>query len=98
MKHKDARVKSQEHEEKGSVEYDLQRKWKIWLQTVLRSVRMLEEGNRLAKLYGAENVFDFSLGNPNVPAPAAVKKAIPRDSGRGRPDRTSRIYEQQCRI
>lgn len=37
---------------------------------------MFEEGNRLAKLYGAENVFDFSLGNPNVPAPAAVKNAI----------------------
>ena len=37
---------------------------------------MFEEGNRLAKLYGAENVFDFSLDNPNVPAPAAVKKAI----------------------
>ena len=28
---------------------------------------MFEEGNRLAKLYGAENVYDFSLGNPNVP-------------------------------
>lgn len=27
---------------------------------------MFEEGNRLAKLYGAENVYDFSLGNPNV--------------------------------
>ena len=37
---------------------------------------MFEEGNRLAKLYGPENVFDFSLGNPNVPAPEAVKKAI----------------------
>ena len=37
---------------------------------------MLEEGNRLAEIYGAENVFDFSLGNPNVPAPEAVKKAI----------------------
>lgn len=37
---------------------------------------MFEEGNRLAKLYGQENVFDFSLGNPNVPAPEAVKKAI----------------------
>ena len=30
---------------------------------------MFEEGNRLAKIYGAENVYDFSLGNPNVPAP-----------------------------
>ena len=37
---------------------------------------MFEEGNRLAKLYGKENVYDFSLGNPNVPAPAAVKQAI----------------------
>ena len=37
---------------------------------------MFEEGNRLAKLYGRENVFDFSLGNPNVEAPQAVKEAI----------------------
>ena len=37
---------------------------------------MFEEGNRLAGIYGAENVFDFSLGNPNVPAPPQVKEAI----------------------
>lgn len=37
---------------------------------------MFEEGNRLAKIYGKENVYDFSLGNPNVPAPQAVKDAI----------------------
>ena len=37
---------------------------------------MFEEGNRLAKIYGPENVFDFSLGNPNVPAPVQVKEAI----------------------
>ncbi len=37
---------------------------------------MFEEGNRLASIYGRENVYDFSLGNPNVPAPAAVKDAI----------------------
>ena len=37
---------------------------------------MFEEGNRLAKIYGAENVYDFSLGNPNVPAPAEVNEAI----------------------
>lgn len=37
---------------------------------------MFEEGNRLAGIYGKENVFDFSLGNPNVPAPASVKDAI----------------------
>jgi len=37
---------------------------------------MFEEGNRLAKIHGAENVYDFSLGNPNVPAPAEVGTAI----------------------
>ena len=37
---------------------------------------MFEEGNRLAALHGKENVYDFSLGNPNFPAPEAVKKAI----------------------
>jgi len=37
---------------------------------------MFEEGKRLAGIYGAENVYDFSLGNPNVPAPEAVKQAI----------------------
>ena len=37
---------------------------------------MFEEGNRLAQVYGRENVFDFSLGNPNVPAPQEVKDAI----------------------
>lgn len=37
---------------------------------------MFEEGKRLAGIYGAENVFDFSLGNPNVPAPEEVKQAI----------------------
>lgn len=37
---------------------------------------MFEEGTRLAKIYGAENVYDFSLGNPNVPAPESIKNAI----------------------
>ena len=37
---------------------------------------MFEEGNKMAEKYGAENVYDFSLGNPNVPAPEAVNRAI----------------------
>jgi len=37
---------------------------------------MFEEGNRLAKIFGAENVFDFSIGNPNVKPPDRVKTAI----------------------
>ena len=37
---------------------------------------MFEEGNRMAEIYGRENVYDFSLGNPNVAAPKEVKQAI----------------------
>ena len=37
---------------------------------------MFEEGNRMAKIYGKDKVYDFSLGNPNVPAPEKVKQAI----------------------
>ncbi len=37
---------------------------------------MFEEGKKLAALYGEENVYDFSLGNPNLPAPAEVAEAL----------------------
>lgn len=38
--------------------------------------QMFEEGKKLEKQYGKENVYDFSLGNPSIPAPASIKKAI----------------------
>lgn len=38
--------------------------------------KMFEEGNRLAKIYGRENVYDFSLGNPNIPAPESINESI----------------------
>lgn len=37
---------------------------------------MFEEGKKMAACYGAENVYDFSLGNPSAEPPKAVKKAI----------------------
>lgn len=37
---------------------------------------MFEEGARMAREFGRENVYDFSLGNPSVPAPAEVGRAI----------------------
>lgn len=37
---------------------------------------MFEEGKRLAEIHGAENVYDFSLGNPSVEAPSEIKEAI----------------------
>ena len=36
---------------------------------------MFEEGKRMAAVYGRENVYDFSLGNPNVPV-TQVTEAI----------------------
>lgn len=38
--------------------------------------RMFEEGARLKAEHGAENVFDFSLGNPNLRAPAELEAAL----------------------
>ncbi|NLK26843.1 MAG: aminotransferase class I/II-fold pyridoxal phosphate-dependent enzyme, partial [Clostridiales bacterium] len=37
---------------------------------------MFEEGKRMADLYGIENVYDFSLGNPSVQPPEEVKDAL----------------------
>lgn len=37
---------------------------------------LFEWGNERAKAVGRENILDFSMGNPNVPAPAAVQDAI----------------------
>lgn len=39
---------------------------------------IFEYGNARAKEIGRENVFDFSLGNPNVPAPDCVREEILR--------------------
>jgi len=38
--------------------------------------RMFEEGAELKKTYGAENVYDFSLGNPNLPPPARFRSVL----------------------
>lgn len=38
--------------------------------------KMFEKGLELKKLYGADAVCDFSLGNPDVPPPAATEGAL----------------------
>ncbi|MFH1216233.1 MAG: pyridoxal phosphate-dependent aminotransferase [Pseudomonadota bacterium] len=38
--------------------------------------KMFEEGTKLKKQYGAENVFDFSLGNPDLAPPAQFDQAL----------------------
>ena len=37
---------------------------------------MFEEGNALKREYGADKVFDFSIGNPSVEPPLEFKKAL----------------------
>ncbi len=43
-------------------------------RSVIREI--FEYGNRRRAEIGADKVFDFSLGNPSVPAPEAVKEAL----------------------
>ena len=37
---------------------------------------MFEEGKKLEKIYGKENVYDFSLGNPSIESPKKVNQSI----------------------
>jgi len=37
---------------------------------------MFEEGEKLKKIYGADKVYDFSIGNPEIEPPASVKNAL----------------------
>ncbi len=47
--------------------------------------KMFEEGARLKKEFGSENVFDFSLGNPNLEPTSDVKKALVEAASSDRP-------------
>ncbi len=38
--------------------------------------KMFEEGTRLKAEHGSENVFDFSIGNPNLPPPDEFQSAL----------------------
>ncbi|HBD69128.1 MAG TPA: pyridoxal phosphate-dependent aminotransferase, partial [Treponema sp.] len=40
--------------------------------------RMFEEGIKLKAIHGADNVFDFSLGNPDLDPPDSVCNEIER--------------------
>lgn len=42
--------------------------------SIIRAI--FEYGNQRKREIGAENVFDFSIGNPSVPAPDSVKNAL----------------------
>ena len=44
--------------------------------------KMFEAGLELKKQYGEETVYDFSIGNPDLPPPPAVKQALAGIAGR----------------
>ncbi len=52
----------------------------MWALGANRSVirDLFEYGLQQSKIVGPENVFDYSLGNPSIPAPPAVEEAIRR--------------------
>ena len=37
---------------------------------------MFEEGARLAEIHGCDNVFDFSIGNPNLEPPEEFQRVM----------------------
>ncbi len=47
--------------------------------------KMFEEGQRLRAQYGADNVFDFSLGNPDLMPPPEFRKVLLEEAAREAP-------------
>jgi len=47
--------------------------------------KMFETGLVLKQKYGAQNVYDFSLGNPDLPAPPAFEHALQEEARRSGP-------------
>ena len=37
---------------------------------------IFEEGKKLAAIYGKENIFNFTIGNPSVEPPAVVNESM----------------------
>lgn len=38
--------------------------------------KMFEEGNNLRKIHGKDNVFDFTIGNPDLKPPILLKRQL----------------------
>lgn len=47
--------------------------------------KMFEEGANLSRIHGAENVFDFTIGNPSVEPPAAFREELLRIANNPQP-------------
>jgi len=47
--------------------------------------KMFEEGRQLKEQYGEENVYDFSIGNPDLPPPAEFQRVLQEEAARDEP-------------
>ena len=62
--------------ERGIREMAISRKVKGSLNGASWVRRMFEVGDELKKIHGEENVYDFSIGNPDLEPPPSLKKAL----------------------
>jgi aspartate aminotransferase len=62
--------------ERGIREMAISRKVKSTLNGASWVRRMFEVGDELKKIHGEENVYDFSIGNPDLEPPPSLKKAL----------------------
>ena len=51
-------------------------KIKEWMDKSSWIRKMFEEGSALQARYGVENVFDFTLGNPDLEPPELIMKYL----------------------
>jgi aspartate aminotransferase len=61
---------------KGEEEMAISKKVKESIEGASWVRRMFEEGEELKRIHGEENVFDFSLGNPDIEPPPSLKKEL----------------------
>jgi len=54
----------------------ISKKIKNFLSSASWIRKMFEEGEKLRKIYGHDQVYDFTLGNPDVEPPVAFKEAL----------------------
>ena len=57
--------------------------------------RMFEEGRRMKRIYGEENVYDFSLGNPNLEPPCLPEEGPESPCRSPNPGNASLYAEQR---
>ena len=61
---------------KGEPEMAISKRVKSTLSGASWVRRMFEVGDELKRIHGEENVYDFSLGNPDLEPPLSLKKAL----------------------